>query len=276
MDGPGSLAGGRRPARRPLRRRSRHPRCAPARRRRPAARPPGPALARALPLAALLLHLPDADAAAAGLADLRQRLHALLRPGHGSAPILALLLLWLRGGAPDQARLARLAAIYAQHGERHPWLAGPHDLPACACLVDLPGEPAAIGEQALACYHALRRDGLPAGFPTELGALLLPLTGLPAAAVARVRALRAAAAPPDAAALILLALAPAAPAAAADGAANARRRLAARRPPLQPEVVGIVAAGLLLPPPAADGAAALAACATLAMAAAASVDAGVQ
>jgi hypothetical protein len=123
-----------------------------------------------------------------------QRLQELYRALHirrGDIHEIVSMVL-LRIGAHRQPvgveRVRRFHELYRQLKSRHWWLTGPHDLSACAVLIDLPGTPEAIGELVEHLYGALRSEGFARGFHLETAAHILALADEPVdAAIARFR-----------------------------------------------------------------------------------------
>jgi hypothetical protein len=72
----------------------------------------------------------------------------------------------------------RLKAIYQQMKSFHWWLTGPHDLPACAALAQVPGSSEVVVARAEAIYQRLVAADLTPGNPLQNAANLLPLMGL--------------------------------------------------------------------------------------------------
>ena len=78
----------------------------------------------------------------------------------------------------NKVGIDRMTALYEQMKRCHWWLTGPHDLPACAALVDGLGTPQEIGAQVEDAYQALHRAGMPHGERLQTAANLLPLAGV--------------------------------------------------------------------------------------------------
>lgn len=107
-----------------------------------------------------------------------------LRRG-GVYEVLAVLVLRRVVGTIGPAHVDRFQQIYSAMKAHHWWLTGPEDFPACAMLVGLPGEPAAMGAGIDEIYHALHvQAGLPRGDALQTAANMLYLGGVEAATIA--------------------------------------------------------------------------------------------
>ncbi len=107
-----------------------------------------------------------------------------LRRG-GVYEVLAVLVLRRVVGTIGPAQVERFQEIYKAMKAHHWWLTGPEDFPACAMLVGLPGEPAAMGAGIDEIYKALHEQaGLARGDALQTAANMLYLGGVEASTIA--------------------------------------------------------------------------------------------
>jgi hypothetical protein len=106
-----------------------------------------------------------------------------LRRG-GVYEVLAVLVLRRVVGTIGAPQVERFRQIYAAMKAHHWWLTGPEDFPACAMLVGLPGEPAAMGAGIDEIYNALHEQaGLARGDALQTAANMLYLGGVEASTI---------------------------------------------------------------------------------------------
>jgi hypothetical protein len=116
------------------------------------------------------------------LADVKRIIDMLDEVGlrrSGNHQLLTAIILRM---APDHDAFSmfeaeRLKAIYQQMKSFHWWLTGPHDLPACAALAQVPGSAEVVVGRAEAIYQRLVGADLTPGNSLQNAANLLPLMG---------------------------------------------------------------------------------------------------
>lgn len=116
----------------------------------------------------------------ASLVEHQRRFSAAGLPHGGMYGTMAIAILhYLNGHWVDDRQMGHLVALYTGLKRHHWWLAGPDDLPVCACLTVIPGTPGEIINRVEANLRQLRDMGFTSGNHLLHAACLLALPTLP-------------------------------------------------------------------------------------------------